>query len=61
VPEHILLFCLASDTDWQAANTMRATAQQMTVRGLVERDRDATSYELTKQGRAALAALLGGR
>jgi len=29
VPERLLLFCLASDTDWQAANITHATGQQM--------------------------------
>jgi hypothetical protein len=38
VPERILLFCLASDTDWQAASITHATAQHMMVRGLIERD-----------------------
>jgi hypothetical protein len=27
VPERILLFCLASETDWQAASITHATAQ----------------------------------
>jgi hypothetical protein len=37
VPERLLLFCLASDTDWQAASVTHATAQHMLVRGLIER------------------------
>jgi hypothetical protein len=32
VPERLLLFCLASDTDWQAASITHATAQHMMVR-----------------------------
>jgi hypothetical protein len=44
VPGRILLFCLASDTDWQAANISAATAQQMFVRGLIERETGAISY-----------------
>ena len=58
VPERILLFCLASDTDWQAASITNATAQQMMVRGMIERATGATSYKLTEQGRAVLGALL---
>jgi hypothetical protein len=54
----LLLFCLASDTDWQAASIMHATAQHMMVRGLIERDQAASRYVLTDQGRAVLAALL---
>jgi hypothetical protein len=60
VPELILLFCLATDTDWQAASITHATAQHMMVRGLIERDRGATSYQLTDQERAVLSALLKG-
>jgi len=47
VPERILLFCLASDTDWQAASITHTTAQHMMVRGLIERDRAATRFALT--------------
>ena len=56
----LLVFCLATDTDWQAAGITHAIAQHMMVRGLVERDTSATSYRLTDQGRAVLAALLKG-
>jgi hypothetical protein len=42
VPERLLLFCLASDTDWQAAGITHATALHMMVRGLIERDHAAT-------------------
>ena len=44
-----------------AASITHATAQHMLVRGLIERDRAATCYALTDQGRAALAALLAQR
>jgi hypothetical protein len=40
-PERLLLFCLASDTDWQKTGVTHAT-QHMMVRGLIERDRGAT-------------------
>jgi hypothetical protein len=32
VPERLLLFCLATGTDWQAASITHATAHQMMVR-----------------------------
>jgi hypothetical protein len=57
VPERLLLFCLASGTDWQAAGITHATGQHMMVRGLIER-RAATRYVLTEPGRAVLAAFL---
>ena len=61
VPERLLLFCLTSGTDWQAASITHPTAQQMMVRGLIERDQAASRYALTDQGRAVLAALLEKR
>jgi hypothetical protein len=51
IPERILLFCVASDTDWEHADI---TA--MIVRGLIQRD--AGRLRLTKEGRAGLTALL---
>jgi len=59
-PERVLLFCLASGTDWQKANITHATAQHMMIKGLVERQA-AGSYMLTDEGRAVLAALLAQR
>jgi hypothetical protein len=59
VPERILLFCLASETDWQAASITHATAQQMMVRGLIEREGAATRYKLSDNRGAVLPALLG--
>jgi hypothetical protein len=58
IPERLLLFCLATNTDWQAASITHATAQHILVRGLIERGHGATSYKLTDQGRAVLDALL---
>jgi hypothetical protein len=59
VAERVLLFCVASDTDWSEAGVTGSTAQHMMGRGLIERDRLATRFVLTDQGRAVLAALLG--
>jgi hypothetical protein len=42
VPERIPAFLLGSDTDWQAASITHATAQQMIVGGLIERDQVAS-------------------
>jgi hypothetical protein len=49
--------CLASNNDWQAASITHATAQQMPVRNLIERDRD--SVRLIEQSRAVLVASEG--
>jgi hypothetical protein len=57
VPERVLLFCLASDTDWAKAGVPPITVQHLLVRNLVERDY-AGHLSLTDQGKAVLAALL---
>ena len=60
VPERVLLFCLASGTDWINAGVPHATAQEVMVLGLIERDHGA-NYRPTHQGRAVLSVLIGGR
>jgi len=57
IPERILLFCIASKTEWERAGIAGATVTAMVIKGLVERDA-ASELTLTKQGRAVLAALL---
>jgi hypothetical protein len=57
VPERVLLFCIASDTDWRRAGVKAATAQQMLIRGLIQRQA-ADSFTLTDQGRAVLESLM---
>ncbi len=57
VPERVLLFCLASGTSWQKAGVTERTISVMVVKGMI--DRDALGHpSITKQGRAALDALL---
>ena len=53
IPERFLLFCAASDTDWEHAGI---TGMTVIVRGLIQRD--AGRLWLTNEGRAVLAALL---
>ena len=57
IPERFLLFCIASKTEWERAGITGATVTAMVIKGLIERDA-AGKLTLTKQGRAALAALL---
>jgi hypothetical protein len=57
VTERVLLFCVASKTDWAKAGATGATAQHLHVRGLIERKRTPTRFVLTEQGRKVLAAL----
>jgi hypothetical protein len=58
VQERVLLFCLASGTDWERAGVTHATAQQVLVRGLIDRDPGPARFKLTTLGRDVLAALL---
>jgi hypothetical protein len=58
IPAPLLLFCVASGTDWERAGIPRATVTTLVVRGLIERD-VAGGLTITNQGRAALMALLG--
>jgi hypothetical protein len=57
VPERVLLFCVASGTEWARAGVTGATATAMMVKGLIERD-SGDNLALTKDGRAMLDALL---
>jgi hypothetical protein len=57
VPERMLLFCVASNTDWIRAGVRAVTTRSLLVRGLIERDHVAT-YRLTDQGSAVLSVLL---
>jgi hypothetical protein len=58
VSDRVLLFCLASDTDWMKVAITQATTQHMLVRGLIDRDQTAGRFKLTPLGREVLAALL---
>jgi hypothetical protein len=60
IPKRILLFCLASGTDWQKAAVTGETVTVMMVKALVERDA-VGRLSLTAEGRAVLAALLKDR
>jgi hypothetical protein len=58
IPARLLLFCVATRTNWERAGITRATVTTTVVRGLIERDL-VGGLTITKQGRAVLAALLG--
>jgi hypothetical protein len=59
VPERVLLFCLASGTEWAQAGVTGATTTMMLVRGLVERER-AGGLKMTQQGHEVFKVLIGG-
>jgi hypothetical protein len=56
VQERVLLFCLASNTDWVKAGITYTVAQHMLIRNLVERS-GASDFVHTEQGRAVAALL----
>jgi hypothetical protein len=57
VSERVLLFCVASGTEWTRAGVTGATATAMMVKGLIERS-SADDLTITKDGRTVLDALL---
>lgn len=56
VQERMLLFCVATKTDWQKAGVTGETVTGMVIKGLIDRD-PGGRLSLTKQGRAMLTAL----
>ena len=58
VPDQVLLFCLASGTDWVKAGIPAITAQYLLVWNLVEHD-DATQLVLTDEGARCYARCSG--
>jgi hypothetical protein len=57
VQERVLLFCVASETEWERAGVTRSAVASMIVRGLIQRD-PVGRLSRTKEGRATLDALL---
>jgi hypothetical protein len=55
--ERVLLFCIGSDTEWRKVVAIGA-AQQMLIRGLIDREGSADRFALTDQGRAVLEVLM---
>ena len=57
VRERVLLFCAASNTDWEHAGVPGETVTAMVVRGLIERDAGGR-LDLTERGLVTLRGLL---
>jgi hypothetical protein len=57
VPARILLFSLASNTDWAKPGVTHSDIQHTLVRNLVERDQAANRFVLTAQGCAMVSLL----
>jgi hypothetical protein len=57
ISERLLLFCVASSTDWKRTGIPGEIVTTMVVKGLIERD-NAGTLALTDWGRAVLRAML---
>jgi hypothetical protein len=57
VRERVLLFCIASATDWLFARITEETAIALLLKGLLQRDTTG-QLSLTDRGRAVLRAML---
>jgi hypothetical protein len=57
ISERLLLFCVASSTDWQRTGIPGEIVTTMVVKGLIERD-NAGTLTLTDRGHAVLRAML---
>jgi hypothetical protein len=60
VPERVLLFCVASGTEWKRAGITGPVVTSAIMRGLVQRD-PVGQLSLTKEGRAVFQELIGLR
>ena len=60
VSERVLLFCVASGTDWERAGITGTMVTATVIRGLIAREPTGGLY-LTKDGRAAVRTLLAER
>jgi len=58
VQERLLLFCLASGTDWRRAGVSAAAATQLLVRDLICRETSAARFRLSPLGWKVFAALV---
>jgi predicted transcriptional regulator len=57
VSERLLLFCVASNTDWKHTTILGEIVTTLVVKGLIERDAG-EHVTLTDRGRAVLRAML---
>jgi hypothetical protein len=57
--ERVLLFCIASGTDWTRVGLSSVPTRNLIVKDLVEHDRKTMRLVLTKTGRGVLQFLLG--
>jgi hypothetical protein len=56
----VILFCVATATDYPAAGITAHAMQSMAIRGFIAHNRESGAYTLTDSGRARLTAILEG-
>ena len=56
--DRVILFCVASATDYCEAGITAHAMQSMAIRGFIAHNRESEAYTLTDSGRATLTAIL---
>ena len=56
--DRVILFCVATATDYAAVGITAHAMQSMAIRGFIAHDRESGAYTLTDSGRATLTAIL---
>ena len=56
--DRVILFCVATATDYSAASITAHALQSMAIRGFLAHNRESGAYTLTDSGRATLTAIL---
>jgi hypothetical protein len=56
--DRVILFCVATATDYAAVGITAHAMQSMAIRGFIAHDRESGAYTLTDSGHATLTAIL---
>jgi hypothetical protein len=56
--DRVILFCVATATDYGAVGITAHALQSMAIRGFIAHNRESGAYTLTDSGRATLGAIL---
>jgi hypothetical protein len=56
--DRVILFCVATATDYGAVGITAHAMQSMAIRGFIAHNRESGAYTLTDSGRATLTAIL---
>jgi len=56
--DRVILFCVATATDYGSAGITAHAMQSMAIRGFIAQNRESGAYTLTDSGRATLVTIL---